>query len=224
VVGVASLALPFPRAQRSAREQEQPYCPLAAACTNIMRQASVAALELGYAPGGFRALKKAVERWVKQVDILLLVGGSHHGPNCLGLDVLRTIGEVRASGYDAEPGGALSAGLVDGWPVVVCPGGLPDAIAATVLAVRPLAHKYLTPVNFAGTVQLRLDNGSQIRGERTRVAPVRFGWDDAAGCYATRFTGEVREPWMDFIRAQALIVLEGGRDYNDGEFITAHTY
>jgi molybdopterin biosynthesis enzyme len=225
VVGVASLAPLFPRAQRSPKEQADPTaCPLTSTVLNIMRNAGVAALPLGFAPQGFRALKKSVERWVQQVDILVLAGGSHLGPRCLGLDVLSAVGEVQVSGLDLEPGGSLSAGLVKGWPVIVAPGGLPEAVIATVLAVRPLAHKYVTPLHFTGELGLQLENGSKLSGPVTRAVPVRFGWDDAAGCYSTRFSGNLREPWLDFIHGQALVVLAGGREYQDGETVPAYLY
>jgi molybdopterin biosynthesis enzyme len=225
VVGVASLAPLFPRAQRSPKEQADPTaCPLTSTVLNIMRNANVAALPLGFAPQGFRALKKSVERWVQQVDILVLVGGSHLGPRCLGLDVLAAIGEVHTSGLSIEPGGSLSAGLVKGWPVIVAPGGLPEAVIAAVLAVRPLAHKYVTPLHFTGVLDLRLEHGSELGGPVTRAVPVRFGWDEEGSCYSSRFGGRLREPWLDFIHGQALVLLEGGREYADGESVTAHLY
>ena len=225
VVGVASLAPLFPRAQRSPKEQIDPgACPLTSTVLNIMRNAGVAALPLGYAPQGFRALKKSVERWIQQVDILVLVGGSHLGSRCLGLDVLAAVGEVQVNGMDIEPGTALSAGLIKGWPVIIAPGGLPEAVVAAVLAVRPLAHKYVTPLHFTGVIDLRLEQGSKLGAPVNRAVPVRFGWDENTGCFSTRFDGNIRKPWLDFIRGQALVLLEGGREYGDGELVQAFLY
>ena len=101
VVGVASLGPVFPVAGRqNGDEAENAVCPLSSLVVYLARAARVAALPLGLAPMRFRKLAGLVEKWTKQVDILLLVGGSCHGPQCLGLDVLTALGKVQLCGLD----------------------------------------------------------------------------------------------------------------------------
>jgi molybdopterin biosynthesis enzyme len=225
VVGVVSLGLPFPIAGKTydAKDMES-ICPLAALATQLMRAARVAALPLGFAPKRFHGLVTALTRWVDQVDILLLVGGSHHGANCRGLDALRAAGSVEFSGSAMSPAGALSVGYVAGQPVLVMPGSLPDVLVGCVLLARPLAHKYLTPHQYDDNLELMLEYGSQLNFERDTVVPVRYSFDRERGVDYTRFNGRRHDAWLDYIRGQALVVLEGGRQYKDGEIVTAIKY
>lgn len=224
VVGVASLGLPFPEAGRPPEKAGEGPCPLLTLAVQLIRAARVAALPLGYAPLRFRELLRLVQRWVSQVDILLLVGGSHSGARCLALDVIASTGEVAISGLEMTPGGNTSCGRVNERPVFALPGSLPDVLAGLVLLVRPLAHKYLTPHLYSSTLELELEHGSRLSVDETTVAPVRFGLDRERGVYTTRYSGRQHDPWLDFIRGQALLVLEGGRRYNDGEQATVHLY
>ncbi|MBN2081758.1 hypothetical protein JW859_06050 [bacterium] len=225
VVGVASLGLPFPTAGHSQDEVESPgICPLAALAANLMRAARVAALPLGFAPKRFHELVAAVERWVSQVDILLLVGGSHNGPRCRGLDVLNSAGKVMFSGINMQPGGTVSVGKVKNQPVIVTPGSLPDVLVSTVLLARPLSHKYLTPHHYEDQIELALDNGSRLSVNRDTVIPVRYSFDRMREKHYTRFSGLRHDPWLEFIRGQALVVLQEGRRYEDGEPVTAYRY
>ena len=224
VVGVASLGLPFPEAGRQADKAGAGPCPLLTISLQLMRAARVAALPLGYAPLRFRDLLRAVQRWVSQVDILVLVGGSHSGVRGLGSDVIGSAGEVALNGIELQPGGNLTVGRISERPVFALPGSLPDVLAGMVLCVRPLAHKYLTPQLFSSTLELQLENGSRLEYERDTVVPVRYGFDRERGCHTTRFSGRQHDPWLDFIRGQALVVLEGGRRYADGDWVTARLY
>ena len=224
VVGVASLGLPFPEAGRPPEKAGEGPCPLLTLSVQLMRAARVAALPLGYAPLRFRELLRLVQRWVSQVDILVLVGGSHSGPRCLALDVISSAGEVAVSGMDLAPGGNLSCGRVGERPVFALPGSLPDVLSGLVLMVRPLAHKYLIPHLYNSTLELELEHGSRLEVDRTMVAPIRFGLDRDRGIYTTRYSGRQHDPWLDYIRGQALLVLEGGRRYSDGERATVHLY
>jgi len=225
VVGVVSLGTPFPIAGKQ-QDKDAPVgvCPAGILVSNLARAARVAALPLGFAPPRYHELTAAVERWVQQVDILLLVGGSFHGTLCRGRDVVNTLGRVQLSGADINPGGNLTTGKVNGQPVVVLPGALPDVLAAFVLLVRPLLHKYLIPQQYEDHIELRLENGSRLRVERDTAVPVRYGFDRNAAVFTTRYSGRPAEDWLDYIRGQALLVLEGGRSYSDGEVVTAHRY
>jgi molybdopterin biosynthesis enzyme len=225
VVGVASLGPPFPQAgKESGREVREGTCPLQALVVQLARSARVAALPLGFAPPRFRPLAAAVRRWVKQVDLLLLVGGSHHGPRSLGNDVLTAVGEPQLVGLDLTPSGGLSAGKVGNRPLIVMPGSLPDVLCGFVLLVRPLAHKYLTPHHYSCEVDLVLERGSQLQTTQDTAVPVRFGFSQDRQAYATHYAGQQQDPWLDFVRGQALVVLERDRQYKDGETVTAHTY
>jgi molybdopterin biosynthesis enzyme len=224
VVGVASLGLPFPEAGRPPEKAGEGPCPLLTLSVQLMRAARVAALPLGYAPLRFRELLRLVQRWVSQVDILVLVGGSHSGARGLALDVISSAGEVALSGLDLHPGGNLSCGRVSERPVFALPGSLPDVLSGLILMVRPLAHKYLIPPLYSSTLELELEHGSRLQVERTTVAPIRFGLDRERGVHTTRYSGRQHDPWLDYIRGQALLVLEGGRRYSDGERATVHLY
>ncbi len=227
VVGIASLAPPFPSAQRPDEPQAghaQGQCPLVTLCVELARAARIAALPLGFAPRRFRSLVTAVERWVEQVDILLLVGGTHHGPRSLALDALLGAGKATLAGIDLQPGGSLCAGVVHERPVLAIPGTLHDVLAGFVLFARPLAHKYLLPTNYSGTVEVVLDCASRIRVEQPLALPIRYGWDAERGAFCSRFTGRVHDPWMDYIRGQALVVFEPGAPYADGDMFTGYAY
>jgi molybdopterin biosynthesis enzyme len=227
VVGIASLAPPFPSAQRPEEApagRAQGQCPLVTLCVELARAARIAALPLGYAPRRFRGLVTAIERWVEQVDILLIVGGTHHGPRSLALDALLGAGKATLAGVDLEPGGSLSAGVVNERPVLLVPGTLHDVLAGFVLFARPLAHKYLLPTNYSGTVEVVLDCASRIRVEHPLALPIRYGWDAERGAYCSRFTGRVHDPWVDFIRGQALVVFEPDAPYADGDIFTGYAY
>jgi molybdopterin biosynthesis enzyme len=229
VIGVASLAPPFPTAQRAAEQEEeqgapQGQCPLVVLCVELARAARIAALPLGFAPRRFRTLIAAIERWVQQVDLLLLAGGSHHGPRCLGLDALLAAGKVALAGVGLEPGGSLSVGEVAGRPVLCIPGTLPDVLTAFVLFARPLAHKYLQPTNFTPLVDVALEYGSRILPPGPAALPVRFGYDAERGMLCTRFGGRVHDPWLDYIRGQALLIADPAYPFADGEVVATYTY
>ena len=225
VVGVASLSPPFPEAGKEHdRQQQRGACPLQRMAVALARASRVAALPLGFAPLKFRALLSVLKRWMRQVDILLLVGGSHHGPECLGLDVLRAIGDVSFSGVELTPGSSLSAGKVLGRPLVVMPGTLPDVLVGFALLVRPLAHKYLTPHLYNSTIELVLERGAELGVAQDTAVPVRFGFDRQREAFCTRYAGQRYDPWLDWIRGQAVVVLEAGKRYEDGERVTAHLY
>ena len=229
VLGVASLAPPFPTAQHAAEQGEeegapQGQCPLMLLCVELARAARIAALPLGFAPRRFRAFVAAIERWVQQVDLLLLVGGSHHGPRCLALDALQAVGKAVLAGVDLEPGGGLSVGEAAGRPVLCIPGTLPDVLSAFVLFARPLAHKYLQPANFSAQVDVVLEYGSRIAPPSPAALPIRFGYDAEKGMLCTRFGGRVHDPWLDYIRGQALLIADPAYPFSDGEVVAAYAY
>jgi molybdopterin biosynthesis enzyme len=225
VMGVASLGMPFPTAGHAGEKQPgESTCPVASLATYLARSARVAALPLGFAPQRFHHLVRAVKHWVSQVDILVLVGGSHHGVRCCGLDVLDAAGSVDLSGVEMEPGGCLSVGKVQGKPVVVLPGALPDVLAGFVLIARPMAHKYLTPYLYADQLSVALTHGSQLNVEVDTAVPVRISFDEGLGKHVTHYQGRPRDPWLDYTRGQALVLLEAGRSYADDEVVTAYRY
>lgn len=245
VVGIASLAPPLPVAQRKqdSKQAQQMmvtgggpkqssdevnlvgFCPLTALAVHLCRSADLAALPLGTAPQSYRPLAESVLRWLGQVDILLLVGGSHFGPRCLSQDLIAGQGDLRVAGTTAAPCQGLSAGLVEGRPVFAIPGGLPELLSSFVLFVRPLAHKYNPPLHFSGEVSLALENGSQLHADQDSIVPVRYGWSQEYGMQGTRYSGQRGgDPWLAYVRGQALIQLEGGRQYRSGEVVRAFTY
>ncbi len=207
-------------------------CPLTQMCMHLCRVAQVAALPLGYAPKRFRPLSLRMERWLNQVDVLLLVGGSHHGPRCLSQDVIATYGRLAVAGADVHPGGNLSAGSLAGKPVFSMPGSLPEVLAGFVLFVRPLLHKYASPLHFEAELPVVLEQGSRIRVPFNTAVGLRYSYDPQKHCFGSRYSGPGRpsggnrdsDTWMDFVRGQALAVIEGGREYQDGDVITAYPY
>lgn len=227
VIGIASLAPPFPSPQKQDELTEghpQGQCPLITLCVELARAARIAALPLGFAPRRFRSLVSAIERWVEQVDILLLVGGTHHGPRCLALDALLGAGSATLAGVDLQPGGGISAGFVSERPVLAIPGTLHDVLTGFVLFARPLAHKYLLPTNYSPTVDIVLDCASRINVAQPTALPIRYGWDSERGAFCSRFSGRVHDPWMDYIRGQALVVFQPDAPYADGDIFTGYAY
>ncbi len=224
VIGVACLEEPRADIRDGADNGEPEPNPLQVLAAQLIRSSRVAALPLGRPSLKFRPLAKQVRRWLEQVDILLLAGGSSAGHRCLGHDILSSMGEVTFAGIDLEPGANTSLGTVGGKPVVAIPGSFADVLAAYVLLVRPLAHRYLTPNQYSGTVELELEHGSRLAVERDTAVPVRFGTSQDGRALSTRFSGRVRDPWQDYARGQALVVLEAGRQYADGEIVSAHLY
>jgi len=224
VIGVASLEEPHADSRDQHENGGEQADALLVLATQLVRSSRVAALPLGRPPQKFRPLAKLARRWLEQVDILMFVGGASSGHRCLGHDILSSMGEVAFAGVDLTPGGNTSLGTVGGKPVVAIPGSFADVLAAYVLLVRPLAHRYLTPNQYAATIELELEYGGRIGVERDTAVPVRFGSSPDGTGLSTRFSGRVRDPWLDYIRGQALVVLEGGRQYADGERVTAYTY
>ncbi|MDQ3024139.1 MAG: hypothetical protein M3R04_07140 [bacterium] len=242
VIGVASLAPPMPRAQRATRRQgaetmlisntvrdsveemtEGYVDPIALLMLQLCRTAQVAALPLGFAPTRFRPLVISVERWLDQVDVLLLVGGSHLGPRCLSQDVIAALGRVNLAGVDMEPAGGTSAGMIGDKPVFAMPGSLPDALAAFVLLVRPLLHKYLPPLHFEASLPARLEREQAFEIDRPTALPVRLR--DSDDGVVARISGSRRDdPWMRYIRANGLFVAEPGGNYGEGEKVRVHLY
>ena len=223
VVGVASLSVPFPHAQLE-NARYNPNCPLTDLAVNLAKSSMVSAFSLGKAPNQFAALLKSVQHWLGQVDFLVLVGGSHHGAHCLGLDVLKALGEVQVQGADVCPGNNASFGIVGQKTLAVLPGSFADVLASYVLIVRPLTHHSLTPPNFADTVMVGLDRGSEICQDRTMVYPVRFDYDRNKAGYRTSFDGRLGDEWLEYSRGQALIVAEAGRRFSNGEVVEAFLY
>jgi molybdopterin biosynthesis enzyme len=200
-------------------------CPLTTLALNLCKTAQVAGLPLGFAPAAFRPLARAVSRWLSQVDVLLLIGGPSHGPRCLAQDVIAAQGKLALAGMQLEPAGGLSAGLVDGRPVVAIPGGLADVAVGFSIFARPLIHKHNPPVGYSPEIPLALENGSQLRPDRDRAVAVRYGYSPEYGMQATRYSGQRgRDPWLDIARGQAFIVLEAGREYHDGEIVRGFPY
>ena len=225
VVGIASLGLPFPVAGRAGgQEKREEECPIATACYHLSQSAQVASLLMGYAPDGFRELRNAMKVWTSQVDVLYIVGGSHHRHRSLAHDVIASLGTVYMAGIDVDPCRHITAGKVNGRPVVSMPGSLPEAISAFVAFVRPLSHKYLRPRNFQSTEIVVLENGSRIQTERDSLRAIRYRRDRESGRLATRYAGQEGDPWLDYIRGQALLPIEGGRQYSDGEEVEVLIY
>ena len=225
VVGIASLSAPFPMAGRNLnRDDQRGICPLMQAAVELSRSAQIATLALGFAPLRYHELVHAVERWMDQVDLLVLAGGSHHGVRCLGHDVLATRGQLALTGTALAPLQSLSVGRIKNKPVFVVPGSLPELVSAMVLFVRPLAHKYLTPRNFSDCVTLELERGSQLYVEQDTVVPVRYGHNRSRDTNVTRFSGRGGDEWMEYIAGQALVVLQGRRRYSDGESVRGYVY
>lgn len=224
VIGVANLGGPFPVAGVTPDPRKPGPDPLSALVQYLSKAAQVAALPFGFAPQRFRPLRSAVERWAQQVDILLLVGGSHHGPRCLGHDVLSSFGPLVVSGIDLEPAGSISAGYAGATPCFVIPGSLPDVLAGFVLFARPLAHKYFMPQHFLGELPITLDYGSRLHFEHDCALPIRYGWDRGTLQFRSRFSGQHSDPWLDCMRGHALALFEGGRQYADGEVISGWLY
>jgi molybdopterin biosynthesis enzyme len=242
VIGVASLAPPMPRAQRVARragtetmmisataresveEMTVGYVdPIALMVQQLCKTAQVASLPLGFAPTRFRPLAQSVERWLDQVDVLLLVGGSHLGPRSLSQDVIAALGRITLAGVDLEPGGGTSAGMIGDKPVFSIPGSLPDALAAFVLLARPLLHKYLPPLHFESAIDATLDRALPFTPDRVTALPMRLR-DTDSGVEA-RLSGSRRDdPWMRYIRANGLLVVEPGGSYGDGERVRIHLF
>jgi molybdopterin biosynthesis enzyme len=242
LIGVASLAPPMPRAQRVARragtetmmisatardsveEMTVGYVdPIAVMVQQLCRSAHLASLPLGFAPTRFRPLALSVERWLDQVDVLLLVGGSHLGPRSLSQDVIAALGRITLAGVDLEPAGGMSAGMIGDKPVFSLPGSLPDALAGFVLLVRPLLHKQLPPLHFEGSVRARLERSLPFAPDRPTALPMRLR--DTAGGVETRLSGSRRDdPWMRYIRAHGLLVAQPDSDYQEGAEVTVHLY
>lgn len=242
VIGVASLAPPMPRAQRVARragtetmmisataresveEMTVGYVdPIALMVQQLCKTAQVASLPLGFAPTRFRPLAQSVERWLDQVDVLLLVGGSHLGPRSLSQDVIAALGRITLAGVDIEPGGGTSAGMIGDKPVFSIPGSLPDALAAFVLLARPLLHKYLPPLHFEGSIEATLERALPFTPERVTALPVRLR--DTADGVEARLSGSRRDdPWMRYIRANGLLVVTPDGSYGEGERVRVHVY
>jgi molybdopterin biosynthesis enzyme len=246
VVGIASLGLPMPVAQRRSEQRQNQQmmvtgggpprrgdeemrmvrvCPLTTLAVNLCKTAQIAALPLGFAPAAFRPLARAVSRWLSQVDVLLLIGGPSHGPRCLAQDVIAAQGKLAVAGMDLDPAGGLSAGIVDNRPVIAIPGGLADVAVGLTIFARPLIHKHNPPVGYSPELPIALEYGSQLRPERDLAVPVRYGYSSEFGMQSTRYRGQRgRDPWLDIARGQAFIVLEAGREYNDGEVVRGFPY
>jgi molybdopterin biosynthesis enzyme len=242
VIGVASLAPPMPRAQRVARrsgaetmlisntardsveEMTEGYVdPIALLVLQLCKTAQVASLPLGFAPTRFRPLVLSVERWLEQVDVLLLVGGSHLGPRSLSQDVIAALGRVSLAGVDLDPAGGTSAGMIGDKPVFSLPGSLPDALAGFVLLVRPLLHKYLPPLHFEGSLSARMERALPFEPTRPSALPMRLR--DMPEGVTARLSGSRRDDlWMRYIRAQGLLVSDPGRSYAEGEEVRVHLY
>ncbi len=225
VVGIASLGLPFPVAGRAGgQEKRDEECPIATACYHLSQSAQVASLNMGYAPGGFRELRNAMKIWTSQVDLLYIVGGSHHRHRSLAHDVIASLGTIYMAGIDVDPCRHITAGKVNGRPVIAMPGSMPEAISAFLAFVRPLSHKYLRPRNFQSTEQVVLEQGSRISVERDCLRPIRYRRDRETGRLTTRYAGQEGDPWLDYIRGQALLPVEAGREYGDGEEVEVLIY
>ena len=118
----------------------------------------------------------------------------------------------------------ITAGKVNGRPVISMPGSLPEAISAFLAFVRPLSHKYLRPRNFQSTEIVVLEHGSRISSERDCLRAIRYRRDRDSGRLTTRFSGQEGDPWLDYIHGQALLPIEGGRVYSDGEEVEVLIY
>jgi molybdopterin biosynthesis enzyme len=211
-------------ARESVEEMTVGYVdPIALMVQQLCKTAQVASLPLGFAPTRFRPLAQSVERWLDQVDVLLLVGGSHLGPRSLSQDVIAALGRITLAGVDLEPGGGTSAGMIGDKPVFSIPGSLPDALAAFVLLARPLLHKYLPPLHFESAIDATLDRALPFTPDRVTALPMRLR-DTDSGVEA-RLSGSRRDdPWMRYIRANGLLVVEPGGSYGDGERVRIHLF
>jgi len=89
------------------------------------------------------ALQQALERGVKECDLVTLIAGSSAGEHDLTSDVVAAMGELLAHGIDVMPGKPAVLGRVGGKPVLGVPGYPVSAIVIAREILRPALEKFL---------------------------------------------------------------------------------
>jgi putative molybdopterin biosynthesis protein len=88
-------------------------------------------------------LRSAVERAVKECDLVTIIAGSSAGEHDLTADVIGGCGELIAHGIDVMPGKPAVLGRVMGKPVLGVPGYPVSAIVIAREILRPALEKFL---------------------------------------------------------------------------------
>ncbi len=89
------------------------------------------------------AIKEAVERAVKEYDVVILNAGSSKGSKDFNIEILDEIGEVICHEVNHGPGHHSSYSVVEGTPVVGISGPPSGAEYTTDWYLRPLVEQYL---------------------------------------------------------------------------------
>lgn len=89
------------------------------------------------------ALEQALERGVKECDLVAIIAGSSAGEHDLTSDVVAAMGDLLAHGIDVMPGKPAVLGRVRGKPVLGVPGYPVSAIVIAREILRPALEKFL---------------------------------------------------------------------------------
>ena len=89
------------------------------------------------------ALKQAVERAVRECDLVTIIAGSSAGEHDLTSDVVAETGELLAHGVDVMPGKPAVLGRVQETPVIGVPGYPVSAIVIAREILRPALERFL---------------------------------------------------------------------------------
>jgi molybdopterin molybdotransferase len=137
----------------------------------LASELGAATLLHGIMADSFDKVQASIGEALKQVDIVVTIGGSSVGVKDFVPDAVNSLGKsgVFSQGILLRPGAVSGFGVVDGKPIIMLPGHIGSCIAGFYLFVAPLISRYVG-LEGAGMLQCltaeltgEVDSGPQFR-------------------------------------------------------------
>ncbi|MPL71417.1 putative molybdopterin biosynthesis protein [Desulfitobacterium sp. LBE] len=191
----------------------------------MARQCGAEAFVAPIVPDSEAEIEAAVERELKQCDILVVIGGVGRGEQNYGdftVKALRKLGTVLCHGAGISPGGKnLVLACAEGKPVLGIPGPPHAAIIMTERFLPPLIEHYLgCPCYEPQEIEVTLEADLRPRGSSIWI-PRLYVFKGDSG-YTARVVDRLGDTVDNFVRAMASTTVYGDPEqYKKGRKVKA---
>jgi putative molybdopterin biosynthesis protein len=171
-----------------------------------------------------KAITEAVERAVKECDMVLINAGSGYGKEDFTYKVIKELGEVLINGVAIKPGKPFIAGFIDNKTILGIPGYPVSSFLCFDLFVKPLIENYLG---------ISIQKEEKLKATLSRQVSSNIGVDE----FIRVKVGRVGEKYivtpmsrgagllMSVVRADGYMVIpKGSEGYSQGIDVTVHLW